>query len=188
MWRIIWASLAVLLVTSLVIVGACRGGRVAPPPPPSYEAPPVAEMLAVGEAATVGGLKVTVVEFLTVTEVKGQVPLETGFQYVLVHFNVENTSDVTLAPPYLDDNIVVVHKGEASGVPSLIFTPTVPLSDGRDASHYSFRSRFSGELDAGTSTDGWEAYLVPMDFSTANTFVRITFGSGEEVFWNLGKS
>ena len=187
MWRIIWASLAVLLVTSLAIVGACRPGRVAPPPPPSYEAPPMEEMLAVGEATTVGGMKFTVVEYVLTPEIRGETPLQSGFHFLMVHFKAENTTGAPLAPPYLDENIVVVHKGEASGVPSLIFTPVAPLPDGRDANHYSYRTHFQGELDGGATSDGWEAYYVAIGFSAIDAHIQVIFGSGEEVFWNLGK-
>ena len=39
----------------------------------------------------------------------------------------------------------------------------------------------------GATSDGWEAYYVPIEFSAVDTFVRVIFDSGEEVFWNLGK-
>lgn len=188
MRRVIWAGLVILLVTSLSIVGACGGGPPpAAPPPPSYEAPPMGEMLAVGETHTVGGLNFTVVEYVLALEMKGEVPLMSGFQFLMVRFKAENTTGAPMAPPYLDEDIVIVHKGEPSGIPSLLFSPVAPLPDGRDANHYSYRTHFQGELDGGATSDGWEAYYVPIEFSAVDTFVRVAFSSGEEVFWNLGK-
>lgn len=189
MWRIIWTGVAVLLVAGVAIVGACgRGEGPAVPPRPTYEAPPVEEMLALGEAAAVGGIEFTVVGYITLTEIKGQTPLETGFQYLLVRYEVENTTGAVLAPPYIDENLLIIHPGGASGIPSLIFTPLVPLPDGSSANHYTYRSHFSGELDGGASHNGWECYLVPLGFAIADTYVRWTLGSGEQVFWSLGKS
>ena len=189
MKRIIWAGMTLFLVATLALAGACGGGGGAlpPPPPPSYEAPPIEEMLAMGEATTVSGITFTVQEYVLTPEIRGEVPLQSGFQFLLVSFKAENTTGAPLPPPYLDGNIVIVHKAEASGVPSLIFSPTAPLPDGRDVSHYTYRSHFAGELDGGAVTEGWEAYYVPIEFSAVDTYVRITFGSGEKVFWNLSK-
>lgn len=190
MWRIMLTGLTILLLASGTILGACgpSEGPAAPPPPPSYEAPPIDQMLAVGEATTVGGVKFTVLEFLPLAEIKGEVPLESDYQYLLVHFEVENTTAAALPPPYLDENILIIHQGKASGIPSLIFTPTVPLADGGTANHYTYRSHFSGELEANQVHDGWECYLVPLEFTASDAFVKVTFGTGEQVFWGLGKS
>ena len=185
--------MALLLVVALVLAGACGNGGnggttpTGAPPPPSYEAPPVAEMMAMGETATCGGMEFTVIEYVLTPEIRGEVPLQSGYQFLLVSFKAENTTGGPLAPPYLDGNILIVHKGEASGVPSLIFSPTVPLPDGRDVSHYSYRSHFQGALDGGAVTEGWEAYYVPIEFSAVDTYVRVTFESGEEFFWSLSK-
>jgi len=196
MRRVVWAGMALLLLASSAVVGGCGGGGGseapggAPPPPaapPSYEAPPMEQMLAMGEKTTVGGITFTVVEYVVTPTIRDDKPLESGLQFLLVHYKAENNTDAPLPPPYLDGNILVIHKGRALGVPSLIFSPTAPLPDGREVSHYSFRNRFQGELGGGAVADGWEAYYVPIDFSAADGYVRVTFGSGEQVFWSFAK-
>ncbi len=189
MWRIRWTVLAVLLVTSVAIVGACGPGGEAPlpPPVPTYETPPLEEALAVGESFESDEIKFTFTEYILMPEIRGYPPLESGNQYLLMHYRSENMTNEPLAPPYLETTMVLLYQNQAKAIPSLIFKPDVPLPDGSSAIRYRYRTQFSGKLGGGETKDGWECYLIPLEFSPAETYLRVAFEPTGYVFWNLSK-
>lgn len=188
MRRIIRTGLAVLLITSIAILGACGGGSVPTPPPiPTYETPPIEETLAVGESFESGGIKFTLVEYLVLTEIRGYPPLSSGVDYLLMHYQSENLTSETLPPPYSEATMLLTYQNKALGIPSLIFKPDVPLPDGRSALFYPYRTIYSGELEGGQTGKGWQAYLVPIGFNPAEIYLRVMFEPTGYVFWNLGK-
>ena len=75
----------------------------------------------------------------------------------------------------------------ASGVPSLLFSPKFPLPDGREVNHYTYRTFHKGAMEPGEVADGWEGYLVPVDFIAEECYIQVDFTSGEQVFWSCAK-
>lgn len=190
MWRIIGTALTVFLITGAAILGACAGGGgevPLPAPVPTYEIPPLEDALAVGESFESGGIKFTFTEYVTMTEIRDYPPLESGNLYLLTHYKSENTTNEPLAPPYLEATMLLIYQNEARSIPSLIFKPDVPLPDGRSAVRYRYRTQFSGQLGGGETGEGWECYLVPIEFNPADTYLRVTFEDSGNIFWNLGK-
>ncbi len=188
MRRIIKTSLAILLIISIAILGACGGASVPPPPPvSSYEVPPIEEALAVGESFESGGIKFTLTEYIVLPKIRDYPPLESGVDYLLMNYKAENLTGETLPPPYSDMTMLLIYQDRALTIPSLIFTPDVPLPDGRRALYYPYRSIFSGELEGGRTGEGWQAYLVPIGFNPAETYLRVMFEPTGYVFWNLDK-
>jgi len=190
--RAIGTGLAVLLMASTAMVVACAGGgggggsSVPPPSTATYETPPIEECLSPGETVEKGGIKFAFTEYVVMDKIRDYAPLESGNQYLLMHYKVENTTSELLDPPYLDTTITVIYQGRPLAIPSLIFKPDVPLPDGRSARLYYFQTMFSGKLEGGKIEEGWQCYLIPTGFNPSETFLRVKFDEGD-VFWNLGK-
>jgi len=143
------------------------------------------ELLPLGQAATIEGIKFTVVEYIVSKEEGGKPPYTEGAQYLFLHFKVENTSNIAKAPPY-SENIRVIYKGKGVKQPPLVFAPTASVG-GRELNCYPYLYSFYGDIYPGVVKEGWEAYLVPIEFHPEDTKVIIRFYGGEKVGWTLTK-
>jgi hypothetical protein len=164
----------ILLVISLVLMGMCVLSFKTAEEGPS-------KFLPLGQSAEVEGIKFTVVEYMLSKQMGDKSPSTEGAQYLFLHFNVENVGDVAKNPPYPHWNIEVTYKGE--GVESGWVSMPVAIN-GRELDPYPF---YGGDkIYPGVAKDGWEDYLVPIEFHLEDAKVVVTLDS-EKVGWTLSK-
>jgi len=143
------------------------------------------ELLPLGQPAVIDDIRFTVVEYIISKEEGGKPPYTEGAQYLFLHFKVENIGDVAKAPPY-SENIRVIYKGKGVEKPFLVLPPTANV-EGRELECYPYLYFYYGDIYPGVTKEGWQAYLVPIEFHPEDTKVVVRFYGGETVGWSLTK-